>query len=170
MALPRPNGPGGGRLQQHVLGGMKARKNGNGMRFSYRPLEKFNVGNGTLRISVVQRIQPIATAIQLCDTELRMKRAFSKEVIWSAVFGGIGLAYFYRAALGVDRNVLHLVLWYAGCGFAALSVAAQPQLLFVRLERYGFRFQGSGRQGLGSFLGFLSVFCMALAAMGWLAT
>jgi hypothetical protein len=99
-----------------------------------------------------------------------MKQALAKEVIWSAVFGGLGLAFLYRAALGVDRNVLHLALWYAGCGFGTVSLAVQPQLLFVPIERNGFRLQVRGRHGVASYLNFLSTFCIALAAMVWLAT
>ena len=87
-----------------------------------------------------------------------MKQAFSKEVIGSAVFGATGLAFLYRAAFGIDRNVLDLVLWNLGCGFGGLSLAAQPQLLFARIELNRLRLQGSGRRGLATYLDFFGWF------------
>jgi hypothetical protein len=107
----------------------------------------------------------------MCHTTVQhfkdMKQFITKEVILSAMLGGMALAFLYRATMGVDRNVLHLVLWNAGCGFGMFSIAAQPQLLFERVV--GLRIKGSGRHVGASYLDFLSGFCMVLAIMTWLA-
>lgn len=99
-----------------------------------------------------------------------MKQAIWKELVWSAICGGIGVAFLYRATFGFDRNVVHIVLWYAGCGFGSIALAIQPGVLFERVERKGLRFRLPMAHGVASLMNVLSVGCIGLSAIAWLAT
>lgn len=97
-----------------------------------------------------------------------MKNAISKELICSAVCGGIGFVFFYRAACGLDRNVFPIVLWHLSCGFGAIAVAAQPGLLFERVGVKGLAPALPMARGMASLFNVLSLTCLAFTALAWL--
>jgi hypothetical protein len=99
-----------------------------------------------------------------------MKHSISKELIWSAICAGIGLAFLYRAAFGVDRSVVHVVLWYVGCGFGSIALAIQPSALFQSVERKGLRFRLPSAHGAASLINTLSMGCIVFSGIAWVAT
>jgi len=99
-----------------------------------------------------------------------MKLAVTKELVWSAVFAGVGLAFTYRAAFGVDRNILHSMLFNLGCGLSGFAIAIQPHALFERVERKGLSLQLPKAKGIASVRNVASLFFLGCACVAWLGS
>jgi hypothetical protein len=142
--------------------------------------QRFRLGREQFRLQAIRRklknvwdipySKKLSIGFAVHISAANMKGAFTKELIWSAVFAGIGLAFLYYAAFGTDRNVLHLVFLNVGCGLSSFALAIQPQALFERVVSEGFRLRLPRAGGIAGVLNFLSLIFLGLAAIAWLAS
>jgi hypothetical protein len=92
----------------------------------------------------------------------------TKNLVFSALFAGAGMAFLYYASVGETRLVLHLVLFRVGCAFSCFSLSIQPSALFDRVKRRGLTVEIPKLSGYASALNILSAVFMSLAALAWL--
>jgi hypothetical protein len=99
-----------------------------------------------------------------------MKNWAIREVIASAIFGGLGAAWVYVAAFGEHNVTVHYVLWYLALAFSSFSLALAPQRMFSPVARDGLQVRTAPVYGLSAIFSNIGGAAFLLAAASWITS